>query len=310
MSIRRPAVAGMFYSSSALELRAEVESCFLGPGGPGHIVTSEQLTVNSGQRRIIGLVSPHAGYMYSGSVAANAYHRLAEDGLPDVVALIGPNHRSHMPPIALADDEAWHTPLGDVPLDKDIIYDIASACPDAVIDPGAHAAEHSLEVQIPFLQYIYGEWSRVHGQGAMADGEGSKAFRIVPILVGAAGWTAELQIVEFARSLGSAISEALKDRDAVIIASTDFTHYESAASAQAKDSKAIEAIVHLDEKALLETVAAMSISMCGVLATAITIAACKASGAASALALAYRTSGDVTQDHSEVVGYAAMEIDR
>lgn len=299
MSIRRPAVAGMFYSSSQSGLRAEVEACFLAPGGPGSLPA-----VNvSGPRRIVGLVSPHAGYMYSGSVAANAYYRLAEDGLPDVVVLIGPNHRSYEPAAALPDEDAWHTPLGDVPLDKAIIYDIAAACPEAAVDAGAHMGEHSLEVQAPFLQYVY-------GQGSMVNGQCSKGFCLVPILIGASGWKSEEGVVGFARSLGAAIGESLKGRDAVIIASTDFTHYESSSAAQAKDSKAIAAILDLDEEALLETVAGMNISMCGVLPTAITIAACKKCGAASALELAYRTSGDVTGDYAEVVGYAALEIDR
>ena len=278
----------------------------------------------SGPRRIVGLVSPHAGYMYSGSVAANAYYRLAEDGLPDVVVLIGPNHRSYEPAAALPDEDAWHTPLGDVPLDKAIIYDIAAACPEAAVDAGAHMGEHSLEVQAPFLQYVYGQGSMVNGQGSMVNGRGamgdgqgsmvngqcSKVFCLVPILIGASGWKTGEGAVGFARSLGAAIGESLKGRDAVIIASTDFTHYESSSAAQAKDSKAIAAILDLDEEALLETVAGMNISMCGVLPTAITIAACKKCGAASALELAYRTSGDVTGDYAEVVGYAALEIDR
>ena len=301
MSIRQPAVAGMFYNSSPAGLRQEIETCFLAPGGPASAeATAGKLgklpTANvSGPRKIAGLVSPHAGYMYSGSVAAKAYHRLAEDGLPDVVALIGPNHRSYQPAAALSDDDAWRTPLGDVPVDKSLIYDIAAACPAAAIAPGAHLAEHSLEVQVPFLQYIYGA---------------QKSFGIVPILIGASGWNEAGGVAAFARSLGRALAETLKGKDAVIIASTDFTHYESSAAAQAKDSKAIATILALDEEALLGTVAAMNISMCGVLPTAITIAACKECGASSAVELAYRTSGDVTGDHSEVVGYAALEIDR
>lgn len=326
MSIRRPVVSGKFYSSGASELRAEVESCFLSPGGPGtlpRVVSSERLTVSSGPRKIVGLVSPHAGYMYSGSVAANAYQRLASDGLPDVVVLIGPNHNSYYPPAALSNDDAWHTPLGDVPLDQALINDIGAA--GAVIDSAAHMAEHSLEVQLPFLQYIYGEWGMGDGQRSMGDGQRSngqmvkwsdgqeqseKALRIVPILIGASGWKEVGGVVEFTRRLGAVIAESLKGRDAVIVASTDFTHYESAASAEAKDSRAISAILDLDEEALLGTVAAMNISMCGVLPTAITIAACKKCGAASASELAYRTSGDVTGDYTEVVGYAALEIDK
>lgn len=285
MPVRRPAAAGMFYSSSASELRAEVEGCFADP--PAASLT--------GPRKIAGLVSPHAGYIYSGRVAALAYHRLAEDGLPDMAVIIGPNHRSYDPAVALTDDDAWLTPLGEVTLDGHTIYDIAAAYPEAVISPVAHMAEHSLEVQLPFLQYIY---------------DSLKTFRIVPILIGSSGWREEGGVVGFARRLGKAIGGALAGKDAVIIASTDFTHYESSASAQAKDSKAISAIVNLDEEALVGTVAEMEISMCGVLPTAIAIAACKECGATSARELAYRNSGDVTGDYTEVVGYAALEIDR
>lgn len=313
MSIRRPAVAGMFYSSGASELRAEVESCFPAPGGPGRLpsrVSGEQSTVKSGPRKIVGLVSPHAGYVYSGSVAANAYNRLAQDGLPDIAVILGPNHRSYEPPIALSDEDAWRTPLGDVPLDKALAQEIAAGCPEAGIDPGAHIEEHSLEVQLPFLQYIYEGWAMVNGQWSMGDGRSGKALRIVPVLIGASGWRREEGVLEFARRLGTAIAKALRGKDAVIIASTDFTHYESSASAKQKDSQAISAILDLDEGRLLDIVAAMNISMCGVLPTAVTVVACKQLGATSAKELAYRNSGDVTGDYTEVVGYAALEIDK
>lgn len=288
MSVREPAVAGMFYR--AVGLREEVESCFLGPGGPGELPS-----VNTdGPRKLVGLVSPHAGYMYSGSVAAHAYYRLAEDGLPETAVLIGPNHRSSVPPIALSDDTAWRTPLGEVLLDPDVAREITLAYPPAVIDRAAHRLEHSLEVQLPFLQYL--------------TGAGTK---IAPILIGASARAAErggaLQLV---RKLGSAIAEALRDGNAVVIASTDFTHYESSESAQAKDSRAISAILALDEEDLLSTVDALDISMCGVMPTAVAIAACKELGAVRAAKLAYRDSGDVTGDHREVVGYGALAISR
>lgn len=292
MSVREPAVAGMFYSSRGLV--EEIEGCFVGPGGPGQLPT-----VNPhGPRRIVGLVSPHAGLVYSGSVAAHAYYELAEDGLPDLAVLIGPNHRSYLPPVALADDTAWRTPLGEVALDTDLAARIASSFPGAVLNSPAHAFEHSLEVQLPFLQYT----------GNMTDGH---TMTILPILIGAAvSMAAPGGEAGFARQFGEVIAGALQGRNAVVIASTDFTHYESSDSAHAKDSKAMSRIVSLDEEGLLDTVAECNISMCGVIPTAVMIAACRWMGATSARQLAYRTSGDVTKDNAEVVGYGALEITR
>ena len=153
------------------------------------------------------------------------------------------------------------------------------------------------------------KWS--DGQmGEWSNGQDGKALRIVPILIGASGWKSEEGVTGFARRLATAIAKSLAGKDAVIIASTDFTHYESGASAKRKDSQAISAILDLDEGRLLSIVAAMNISMCGALPTAVTIAACKQFGATSAKELAYRNSGDVTGDYAEVVGYAALEIDK
>lgn len=293
MSIRRPAVAGMFYPGSAGELRALVEYCFTGPGGPGSLPSVRR----DGTRGIAGLVCPHAGLIYSGAVAACGYYRLAEDGLPDVAVLIGPSHRAYFPALALSDDEQWSTPLGNVAVDEEISSRIVDALPEAEFRASVHSNEHCLEVQIPFLQYLT--------QAADA------RIGIVPILVGGAAQSvAPEDAVEFARRTGEAIANALSGKSAVIIASTDFTHYESGEEARRKDSQALQRILALDEEGLLDTVASQDISMCGSLPTAITITACKRLGAESTNQLAYRNSGDVTGDQSEVVGYAAVEIYR
>ncbi|MHB1001099.1 MAG: AmmeMemoRadiSam system protein B [Armatimonadota bacterium] len=292
MSIREPAVAGQFYQGQASRLRAEVEASFLGPGGPGQLPKP----VKPGVRRIAALVSPHAGLIYSGSTAACGYYRLAEDGLPDTVVIIGPNHRSFYPAVALSNDTAWRTPLGTVSLDIDVVREIASVYPDAEVSLPAHYAEHSLEVQLPFLQYI--------AQAA------DTKLKIVPVLIGGAAMSTPEREADLAYELGNVIASALSGRDAVVIASTDFSHYESSESARSKDSQAIEQILRLDERGLLDTVADLDISMCGALPTAITISASKKHGAVSATRLTYRNSGDVTGDYREVVGYASIEIDR
>ncbi|MDO8683058.1 MAG: AmmeMemoRadiSam system protein B [Armatimonadota bacterium] len=272
-------------------MKEQIESCYLGTGGPGRLPAVNP----AGPRRIVGLVCPHAGLMYSGSVASCAYYRLAEDGLPDTVVLIGPNHRSYYPAVALSNDRVWRTPLGEVHLNIGIAEAIVSACPAASIDPAAHLTEHSLEIHLPFLQYL--------ADLAKTD------IRIVPVLIGASARALMNEDeVEVARRIGSAIATALHGKNAIIIASTDFTHYEPNEIAQNKDSKAISHILALDEEGLLGTVETLDISMCGALPTAVTIFASKKLGADSSQRLAYGNSGDVTGDYTEVVGYAAIEI--
>lgn len=290
MSIRQPAVAGMFYEAGEAALREEVELCFLGQGGPGRLPDARK----DCPRRIIGLVCPHAGFIYSGPVAAHSYYRLAEDGIPSTAVLIGVSHRPIMSPAAVADDEAWYTPLGNVPLDQSIARNILAECPHVVFDSRAHRAEHSIEVQLPFLQYVASK--------------AGQDIKIVPLLIGVSAY--DPNALEFVHSLGRALANVLMGKDAVVIASTDFTHYESQQSAKRKDSAAIENILALDADGLVKIVRELDISMCGAMPTAVAIETCKGLGATSSRQLAYRTSGDVTGDYLQVVGYASIEIGR
>jgi len=279
----------MFYAGDATSLQKQVESCFTAPGGPGKLPQVAPVR----QGTVLGLVSPHAGFLYSGSVAACAYNRLAEDGLSKTVVIIGPSHRSSYPQAALTNEDAWRTPLGDVAVDVELSEKIAASSPMADIYTPAHHAEHSLEVQLPFLQYLT--------QLAKSD------IKIVPIVIGGSAY---LHSLDFALEMGNCIAMAVQDQNAVIIASSDFTHYESGKSALEKDSMALSAILALDEEALLSRVEELNITMCGALPIAVTMVTCKKLGARVAKTLAYRNSGDVTGDYSEVVGYAAVEIDR
>jgi hypothetical protein len=289
MTIREPAVAGIFYPVNAGQLKRLVEECFTGPGGPGSLPAVSA----PGPRSIVGLVCPHAGLIYSGPVAAWSYYRMAEDGVPDTIVIIGPNHRSHYPAAALTDDDAWRTPMGQVEVDVDLSRRIAESCFGAEVNSTAHRSEHSLEVQLPFIQYLMEE--------------SGLQVKIVPILIGSPTARGALS---FARDLGGAIASALEGKDALIIASTDFTHYEPGDVAAHKDSDAMTGVLELDEEDLLKTVISQGITMCGVLPTAITIVSAKQMGAVSARKLAYRNSGDVTGDYREVVGYGALEMDR
>ncbi|MDH7601459.1 MAG: AmmeMemoRadiSam system protein B [Armatimonadota bacterium] len=285
--IRRPAVAGMFYEADAQALRESITDCFLSQLGPRKLPHPTA----RGERRVIGLVCPHAGYMYSGPAAAHSYGMLAEDGIPEVAVILGPNHHGLGETVAVSTADKWETPLGLIEVDTLTARAIIEYSGYAQEDELAHAREHSIEVQIPFLQYI----------ATVAQ----RTIRIVPIAIGHLGYSSARTLVA---DLGPAIAEALVEKDAVIIASTDLTHYESKARAQFKDNLALEQILSLNPDGLLRVVEEDSISMCGATGTAVMLAACKALGATSARRLAYYTSGDVTGDTRQVVGYASVAI--
>src|SRR4030067_2480949 len=196
MRVRRPTQAGSFYAGDAEALRAQIESCFLHKFGPGKLPRAEA----KGARRIVGLVCPHAGYMYSGAVAANAYYELALDGKPDTVVVLGPNHTGYGSALALMDAGVWRTPLGDVEVHTLVAQEIARETRLVDVDESAHRFEHSVEVQLPFLQYIYGS-----------------GFKLVPICF-------QLQGLASAEEVGNALVEVLAERNAVIIASSDVTY--------------------------------------------------------------------------------------
>lgn len=281
MGVRRPWVAGAFYPADPDRLRQTIESCFthrLGPGGlPGTAAP---------ERRIVAVVCPHAGYMYSGPVAAHSYYHLAAEARPESVVVIGPNHTGMGSPIAMMRSGAWETPLGEVEIDEGLADAIFRASDLIDIDEWAHAREHSIEVQLPFLQYIYGP-----------------GLRFVPICMG-------FQDLESSREVGRAVAEAVGGADVVIVASTDLTHQEPQASANRKDRLVLESILSLDEAALQERVRSHRVTMCGYGPVSAAIVASKMLGAEKAELLAYHTSGDVTGDHSAVVGYAAAKITR
>jgi len=256
-----------------------VESCFLHELGPGRLPRVNP----SGRRRIFGLVCPHAGYMYSGPVAAHSYLALAEDGVPATAIILGPNHTGVGSGVSLMTEGAWETPLGRVEIDSELAAKIQKASAIIDTDEEAHRHEHSLEVQLPFLQYLY-----------------QNSVKIVPICL-------MMQDLATAAEVGDAIAKAATP-STVIVASTDMTHYEPHAAAQTKDRKAIDAILALDDARLQETVESKGITMCGHGPVASTIVASKILGAKSARFLGYSTSGDITGDQGAVVGYLAASF--
>jgi AmmeMemoRadiSam system protein B len=280
MRVRRPTQAGTFYAGDAEALRVQIESCFLHSFGPGKLPK-----VNAhGPRRVVGLVCPHAGYVYSGPVAANAFYELALDGKPDTVVVLGPNHTGYGSALALMDEGVWRTPLGDVEVDTLVAHEIVRETGLVDVDELAHRFEHSVEVQLPFLQYLYGN-----------------EFKFVPICF-------QLQDFASADEVGNVLAEVLSERNAVIIASSDMTHYEPQTNAERKDLAALEAVKAMDAKRFVSIIEERNITACGYGPIAALITAAKGLLAKEATVLRYKTSGDITGDKSSVVGYAAVSF--
>lgn len=279
--VRMPVVVGQFYEAGAMALERQIDGCYLSPLGP----RAEPKVNPVGPRRIVGLVSPHAGYVFSGPTAAHGFAALAADGEPEVVVVIGLNHGRMGSASAVQTAGAWRTPLGDAPIAPDVADQIAAALPDFQTSPASFRGEHSIEVQLPFLQDLYGE-----------------DLRFVPVMMAA-------QDLLSAEAVGAAVAAALQGRDAVLIASTDLTHYEAPDVARRQDQLLIERIEALDPEGLIRTQQARSISMCGVGPVAAMLIAARALGATAAEALAYSTSGDVMPSR-QVVGYLSAKVVR
>ena len=281
-SIRRPSVAGRFYAGTAAQLQEEVAAAFRHRLGPGELPTVDP----AGPRELVALVSPHAGYVYSGPAAAHGFAALAADGRPEIVVILGPNHQGLGLPIAVSGASAWSTPLGEVPVDVDLSRRLADASVGAKIDDSAHTFEHSLEVQVPFLQMLLGD-----------------RWRLVGVVVAH-------HRADALQRFGDGLADLLQDANALIIASTDFSHYVPHREAEAVDRLAIDAILKLDGEGLLTTVEERRISMCGSAPVAAALFAALKMGARSARLLRYFTSGDSSGDYSAVVGYGSIAISR
>ena len=279
MSVRNPWVAGAFYPSDPDGLKATIRGCFTHKLGPMKIPER-----SSGTRRTVSAICPHAGYMYSGPVAAHVYLSLASEADPESIVIIGPSHTGIGSPLSIMNKGFWKTPLGKVRIDEELSNAILREADFLDVDESAHMREHSIEVQIPFLQYIYGS-----------------DFSFVPICMA-------LQDLDSSRDLGRALGKACEGKDVLILASTDLSHYEDQTSANRKDKLVIAAILNLDEEELQEKVYKNRITMCGYGPVSVALVASKHLGAKGAELLSYHTSGDVSGDYSAVVGYASIRI--
>jgi AmmeMemoRadiSam system protein B len=265
---RKPAVAGYFYPQQAESLKS---------------VLDRMIDAECEKRKAISVIVPHAGFEYSGPVAGAVFSSVQ---LPEVFVMLGPSHRHIKSRFAIMEEGTWQTPFGEVPIDFRLANAIATGSDLISDDRDAHEQEHSLEVQLPFIQYFKDD------------------FSIVPISIAYQTSYEELE------ELGHAISEAIQsqDEDVLIIASTDMSHYVSQKEAEIKDSLAIEEIKHLDAHGLYDVVSRENISMCGYQPTTATIVASRDLGATQAELIKYQTSGEVTRNLHEVVGYAGIRI--
>ena len=270
-AIRLPAVAGQFYPADSRKLRAEVEAFTQPAGGP-----------ETAPIRALGCVAPHAGYVYSGSVAGDVYRRLE---LPARYIILCPNHTGHGEPLAIMSQGAWRMPLGDIPIDEELAANLKARFSLLSEDLEAHRFEHALEVQLPFLQVLHPQ------------------FRFVPITVGTGHY-------EVLSALGVAIASVIREAGGqiLVIASSDMNHYESDAVTRVKDKRAIDQILGLDPQGLYDVVRAANITMCGYGPTVAMLTAALKLGAKKAELLRYATSGDVSGDRDRVVGYAGIAV--
>jgi AmmeMemoRadiSam system protein B len=267
--IRLPAVAGQFYPAEKSTLTEMISG--LMPAVPA-----------AERRDAIAVISPHAGYVYSGKVAGKTFSKV---NIPEDVLIIGPNHHGYGASLALIDEGEWQTPIGTVTINTELSRLILDSNDNIESDAAAHRAEHSLEVQVPFLQMR------------------QPNLKLSPLVVS----RLSLELCLYTgRQLAAAIKELA--RPVLIIASSDMTHYESRESASRKDKQALSKILELDPEALYQTVMENGISMCGVIPTTIALAAARDLGASECQLVSYSDSGETSGDLEQVVGYAGLLI--
>lgn len=264
---RLPAVAGQFYYGTPSKLKQQVEN---------------YIDKNTKKEKVIGVVSPHAGLIYSGHVAGAVYSSI---DFPETFVLIGPNHTGIGPRISMMAKGEWEIPTGTFSIDDKISHRISINTPIVEKDVQAHMFEHSLEVQLPFIGFF------------------SQDVKIVPILILSA-------LLEECKILGEGIAKAVTEANysVVVVASSDMSHYVPDNVARNKDEKAIQKILSLDPEGLYETVLKERISMCGYLPVVSMIFAAKALGARSARLIKYATSAEISGDYEHVVGYAGIVL--
>jgi AmmeMemoRadiSam system protein B len=265
--LRLPAVAGRFYPSNPAELTALVQQFTKKDSGKA-------------SQHVRACLVPHAGYAYSGHVAGAVFARLA---LPKKFLILGVRHFPRGEPVAILSSGAWRTPLGDAEIDAALAETLRGACPLLREDNVAHSVEHSLEVQLPFLQVL------------------APGFSFVPVALGTLRF-------EDLVSVGEAVARVLlaKKEHVLLLTTSDLNHYEDDTTTRRKDRTAIDQLLELDARGLYDTCRKEEISMCGLGPAVAMLTALCAMGAKKAELVRYATSGDVSGDRDAVVGYAGM----
>lgn len=279
MLVRKPAVAGQFYPADPAELSSLVDSCYTHPLGPGRLPPAPKA-----KSRFAAVVCPHAGYIYSGPVAAHSYLHVSSMPSPDLAVVVAPNHYGIGSGVSTFKDGDWETPLGRVHVDASASARLADLTEVVAFDPDAHRLEHSLEVQLPFLQRIYGD-----------------SVPLLPVSL-------LFQDIDTAKSVASALAEVVRGRRAVLVASSDLTHYEPAEAAKRKDSALIRKVVDMDLEGFYATLDGLGVTACGFGAIATVMEAARSLGFGRGELLKYASSGDTTGDNLQVVGYGALRF--
>ncbi|ABR54603.1 protein of unknown function DUF52 [Methanococcus vannielii SB] len=283
--IRDTVVSGIFYPLEYHDLIEMIEYCYLNPRGP------KKLPSKLGRyEKPIGVISPHAGYVYSGPIAAHSYKEISKKVSGNITAvIIGPNH-SGMGSVVSTMEGIWKTPLGNLEIDNEFSERLWKECDIIDLDETAHLKEHSIEVQLPFLKHL--ELLNI------------AKFKFVPISM-------SLQDYDTAVGVGYMVAKVAKElnRKIIIIASSDFSHYEPEEIASKKDAIIIKDILKMEEEEIFTDVVTNNVTMCGYGPIIAMIKAMKVLGAKESKLLSYSTSGDVTKDYSEVVGYGALIIE-
>ena len=275
MEIRTPAVSGTFYPENEKKLKNLIHECFMHPIGPGKTSPTDS------NEKIYGVICPHAGFVYSGPVACHSFYSLSASS-SKLAIIVGPNHYGIGQNVASMVDASWKTPLGLMEVDSDSVLELREHLDILETDSFSHSKEHSIEVQIPMLQEVF-----------------SHEMKILPIsLINQEQKTATL--------VGSAIAKIAEKKDALLIGSSDFTHYEENGFAHRQDLALIDPILKLDVDGFYKILYERKVTACGFGAIASIMTACKELGATQGKLLKYATSGDISGDKSSVVGYASI----
>ncbi|MCE7737952.1 MAG: AmmeMemoRadiSam system protein B [Candidatus Heimdallarchaeota archaeon] len=276
--IRRAVYAGSFYKSNPDTLVKSVEACFMDSLGPGKLPKG----IAESEETSPFFLVPHAGHMYSGPVAASSFLEMCKYKKPDTIVILGPNHTGMGSDIAVPDKaEGWETPLGTMKINQEFVDKLIDICSLVKKNDSSHDGEHSIEVQLPFIQYLYDD-----------------PPALVPIAMLNQGYDSSML-------LGETIGKIINDENIIVIASSDFTHFESHDSAKEKDARVLKAIENMDPKTMYKIKYQDGVSMCGIGPIAATIEAAKQTGREKCKLLNYATSGDVSGDRSQVVGYGS-----